>query len=298
MLKTKRRNETGIIVNRLTKSIVRRALREDLGVRGDVTTMATVPASQRNHAVIKAKSAGVIAGQRVAEEAFRQLDKSVKYSILSPDGSAVDAGMIIARISGPAAAILSGERTALNLLGRCCGIATAANEFVRAVAGTPAKICETRKTAPGLRYLDKASVVVGGGVNHRYALYDAFLIKENHVAAAGGITPAVAACRKSKAGGGKLRVMVEARNWEEYIEAFRAKPDRILLDNMTPVEIAACVAHRNTLMKPGEWNLDLEATGGINLENIRSYAETGVAFISIGGLTHSVKAMDLSLLIV
>jgi nicotinate-nucleotide pyrophosphorylase (carboxylating) len=284
-------------LNRVAKTIIRRALREDLGMRGDITSLATVPAEQKSSAVIIAKSPGVVAGQKIAEEVFKSLDKSIRYEAVISDGAQAEAGTVVARIKGRTQAILTGERTALNILGRCCGIATATRRYVEAVAGTGAKICETRKTAPGLRYLDKAAVVVGGGVNHRFALYDAFLIKENHVAAAGGIRKAIEACRASKTGGGRLKVMVEARDHEEFLEALRARPDRILLDNMTPEQIRECVEKSAKVRKSESARVELEATGGITLENVRSYAETGVDFISIGALTHSVKVMDLSLLL-
>ncbi|NQU04786.1 MAG: carboxylating nicotinate-nucleotide diphosphorylase, partial [Calditrichaeota bacterium] len=194
------------------------------------------------------------------------------------------------RIKGKLWAILVAERTALNILGRCCGIATLTDKYVKAVEGTEAKITETRKTAPGLRYLDKAAVLVGGGVNHRYALHDAFLIKENHIKGAGGIVEAISACKDFRAKWGRFRIMVEATGMDEYMLALSAEPERILLDNMTPNQLKACVDVSHA-------NIELEATGGITLDNIRSYAETGVDFISIGALTHSVKALDLSLLL-
>jgi nicotinate-nucleotide pyrophosphorylase (carboxylating) len=175
-------------------------------------------------------------------------------------------------------------------MGRCSGIATLTSTYVKAVEGTGAKITETRKTAPGLRYLDKAAVVTGGGINHRYALYDAFLIKENHIAAAGGIVPAIEACHAFRARHGRFRIMVEATSFDEYKLALSANPDRILLDNMTPEELVACAAEPHG-------DVELEATGGITLENVRCYAETGVDYISVGALTHSVKVLDLSLLV-
>jgi len=280
-------------VNRLVKAIIRRALTEDLGVRGDITTQATVPANQKSKAVIIAKSPGIIAGQAIACEVFKSLDKKVGYNPLVADGESVDSGTVVARISGPTAAILSGERSALNLLGRCSGIATLTGKYANLLKGTSARVCETRKTAPGLRFLDKASVRTGGGVNHRYALYDAFLIKENHVTAAGGIDKAIRACRESEWGRKKLKVMVEVRNQEEFVEALEARPDRIMFDNMTPQEISVCRQLISENDKPPE----LEATGGITLENLRAYGEAGVDFISIGALTHSVKVLDLSLLL-
>jgi nicotinate-nucleotide pyrophosphorylase (carboxylating) len=214
----------------------------------------------------------------------------MKYEILVPDGETAQPGAEIACIKGKTWVILAGERTALNILGRCSGIATLTRAFVDAVAGTGCKISETRKTAPGLRYLDKAAVKVGGGVNHRYALYDAFLIKENHVAAAGGIAKAIQACKTFREQQGRFRIMVETRDLNEYLEALAGKPDRILLDNMTPDELMECVA------VPHE-GIELEASGGITLSNVRSYAETGVHYVSVGALTHSVKALDLSLML-
>ncbi len=279
-----------IKLNRVAKAIIRRALREDLGKRGDITTRATVASDQQGEAVIIARSSGIIAGQRIAESVFKQVNHDIEYEILVPDGERAEPESEIARITGKIWAILVGERTALNLLGRCSGIATVTKEFVEAVDGTSTKITETRKTAPGLRYIDKAAVIVGGGVNHRYALHDAFLIKENHITAAGGIVEAIEACRKFRDKHGRFRIMVEATSMEEYQLALSAKPDRILLDNMKPDQLRACVevSHKN---------VELEATGGINIDNVRKYAETGVDFISIGALTHSVKVMDMSLLV-
>ena len=280
-----------IALNRVAKTIIRRALNEDLGQRGDITCRATIPTDARGEAVIVAKADGVIAGQRIAEAVFRELDKEMRYEILCADGEQVLKGTEVARVKGKTWVILAGERTALNILSRCSGIATLTRQFVEAVSGTNAKISETRKTAPGLRYLDKAAVKVGGGVNHRYALYDAFLIKENHIAAVGGdIRRAVHACREFAARHGRFRVMVEARTIEELRVAMEEKPDRVLLDNMTPEQIRSCVAIRTE-------GFELEASGGITLENVRKYAETGVDYISVGALTHSVKALDLSLLL-
>ncbi len=284
-------NPLEIRLNRVAKAIVRRALREDLGDRGDITTRATVPTKQEGKATIVAKDTGIVAGQRISEWVFESLEKNIHYKILVEDGELVEPKTEIAHISGKLWAILAGERTALNLMGRASGIATLTNRYVNEISGTSANITETRKTAPGLRYMDKAAVRTGGGVNHRYALYDAFLLKENHIAAIGGITAAINACREYSDKFGKYRVICEVENWDEYQEALTAKPDRILLDNMTPDQIRNCVQAR-------VGDIELEASGGITLENVRVYAEAGVDFISIGALTHSVKVMDLSLLIV
>ncbi len=312
------RNDMEIGLNRVAKAIIRRALREDLGKRGDITTRATIPTERVGEATITARSEGIVAGQRIAEGVFRALDRNIDYKTVVPDGDRVKEDDETTRIKGKLWAILAGERTALNFLGRCGGIATLTDRFVRAVEGTGVRISETRKTAPGLRYLDKAAVRAGGGVNHRYALYDAFLIKENHIAGVGGIREAIEACRRFADKHGRFRVMVEARNPDEFREAVAARPDRILLDNMTPDQVRACVDECNSIsgsadipvrvvassMKPGQQAVrathrpELETTGGITLENVREYALTGVDFISLGALTHSVKTLDLSLLVV
>lgn len=264
-------------------------MREDLGKRGDITSRATVPSDLKGEAVIVSRGNGIIAGQRIAEAVFNYFKEKVDYQVLVEDGEQVEAGSEIARLNGKLWMILAGERTALNLLGRCSGIATFTAAFVSAVAGTEVKITETRKTAPGLRYLDKASVLTGGGVNHRYALYDAFLIKENHIVAAGSIVEAIEACHRHREKYGKFRIMVEADTVEAFKSAVTASPDRILLDNMNPEQLRECV-------NVSHGNIELEATGNIHLDNVRKYAETGVDYISIGALTHSVKALDLSLL--
>lgn len=279
-----------ILCNRPAKVIIKRALKEDMRDRGDITTRATIPSAQTGKAVIIAKERGVIAGQAIAAAVFDELEKGVKYTALVNDGDFVEPGTEIASLKGKMWVIVAGERTALNILGRCCGIASLTRRYVDEVSGTACQITETRKTAPGLRYLDKASVLSGGGVNHRIGLYDAFLIKENHIAAIGGIREAILACKAFAAKHGKFPVMVEAEDFAEFQLAQSAAPDRILLDNMTPDQIRECVAARVE-------GILLEATGGITLENVMQYAETGVDLISIGALTHSVKALDLSLLV-
>ncbi|MFC2150874.1 carboxylating nicotinate-nucleotide diphosphorylase [Calditrichota bacterium] len=275
----------------MSKNLVKRCLQEDLRTRGDITTRATISTEQAGEAIIKAKAEGVIAGQNIARWVFESLDKKCQYGIEVEDGKEVKAGDVIARISGKTWVILVGERSALNIMGRSSGIATLTAQYVRAVDGTKAKISETRKTAPGLRYLDKEAVRVGGGVNHRKGLHDAFLIKENHIAAAGGISAAIVACREYREKWYRYRIIVEVRNMEEYREALEAKPERILLDNMTTEELRTCVevAHES---------VELEASGGVTLETVRGIAETGVDFISVGALTHSAGVLDLSLLIV
>lgn len=280
------------VVNRIFRNLVRRALREDLGVRGDITSQATIPAGHKSTAVIVAKASGIVAGQPVAQEVFRTLDKKLQYESVVPDSQRVETGQTIAELRGSTRSILAGERSALNILGRMSGIATLTGQFVEAVAGSGIKISETRKTAPGLRYLDKAAVRIGGGVNHRYALYDAFLIKENHIAAAGDIVKAIHACQDFRIGKTKRRfkVMVEVRNLEEFRLAQSAHPDRIMLDNFTSEGIVECLKYRLD-------GVEIEASGGINLQNISEFVKTCVNYISLGMLTHSVKNLDLSLLI-
>ena len=283
-------NKLAIHCNRVAKTIIRRALNEDMRKRGDITTRATVPTNQLGRARIISKSEGVISGQGVAAGVFEMLDKSTDYEIIVPDGENVEPNTVVARIKGKMWVILAGERTALNIMGRCSGIASLTNKYVTQVVDTPAKITETRKTAPGLRYLDKAAVISGGGVNHRYGLHDAFLIKENHITAIGGIREVILACKSFAEKHGEFRVMVEAEDFDQYLLALEANPDRILLDNMSPDLVKKCVDVRTG-------DTELEATGGITLANVREYGKTGVDYISIGALTHSVEVLDLSLLV-
>ena len=268
--------------------VVARALAEDVG-DGDVTTAATVPAGARGVAMITQKAPGVVFGLDVAEAAFRQAGgDDVVLERLSPEGVWQQPGTPILRITGPAAAILTGERTALNFLQRLSGVATLTARYVAAIEGTGARILDTRKTTPTLRALEKAAVVAGGGTSHRFGLFDMVLIKENHVAAAGGIGNAVRAAR-ALAGAG-IAIEVEAQTAGEVREALDAGAPRILLDNMTPDAmraIATEVAGR----------AELEASGNIDLTTVRAAAETGVDFISVGALTHSAPALDLSLIL-
>jgi len=280
-----------IYPSRVAKTIIKRALKEDFGKRGDLTCRAIIDSNLSGTAVITAKEKGVISGQLVAEEVFNEVAKDTNYEILCPDGSYVKPGNVIARIKGKVWTILSAERTALNILGRCSGISTLTRAYMDAIKDTEAVITDTRKTAPGLRYLDKAAVVVGGGVNHRYALHDAFLIKENHLMASDSIEDAIQSCQQFAAKHGRFKVMVEVENLSQFAEAARAKPDRILLDNMSITDILYCVGQNDN-------NIELEATGGITLANVHDYAKTGVDTISTGSLTHSVRNLDLSLILV
>lgn len=263
---------------------IQRALAEDIG-SGDVTTLSIVPAEARMAAQVIAKQAGVIAGLDVARATFQLIDERVIFSALAAEGQLVEPLQVVARLSGPARALLTGERTALNFVGRMSGIATLTRQFVDAVAGTRAVILDTRKTAPGLRMVDKLAVHRGGGQNHRIGLYDMILIKDNHIDFAGSLVEAV---RRARSAGTTLEIEVEARTLEDVRVALEAGVQRILLDNMTPELMRQAVEINNGRAK-------LEASGNVTLANIRQVAETGVDYISIGALTHSVKNFDVSL---
>ncbi|MDQ6800804.1 MAG: carboxylating nicotinate-nucleotide diphosphorylase [Acidobacteriota bacterium] len=263
-------------------AIVRRALDEDLP---DITSEAIFSPDDRGRARFLVKADGIIAGLAVAEATFKTIDRSANFSVRTKDGERVEAGAIIAEVSASVIALLSGERTALNLLQRASGIATGTRRYVDAISGTRAKIYDTRKTAPGLRALDKYAVLCGGGENHRIGLYDMFLIKNNHIDRAGSITAAVERIRRRNM---PQKIMVEVRNTAELEEALGTHPDCILLDNMTPADMRAAVGRVSGAVP-------LEASGGITFENIREIAETGVDRISVGALTHSVKALDISM---
>ncbi len=265
-------------------SSIERALREDIGP-GDATTDRIVPAEARLAGVILAKDSGVIAGLPVAESAFRLLDLGISFVGRATDGDRVTAGQTVAEISGPARAILTGERTALNFLGRMSGIATRTREFVNAVTGTKARILDTRKTAPNLRATDKLAVRLGGGVNHRFGLYDMIMIKDNHIDFAGSITEAV---RRARNHSGNLEIEVEARTLADVAECLDLGISWIMLDNMSLANMREAVA-----LVAGRARL--EASGNVSLENVRQIAETGVDFVSVGALTHSAKVFDVSL---
>jgi nicotinate-nucleotide pyrophosphorylase (carboxylating) len=271
-----------------TTELIARALEEDLGP-GDVTAEATVPAGLMASARILLKQPGVIFGIDVAEQVFRQAGVD-EFDRMAMEGHWHEGVPLdVALIHGPARAVLAGERVALNFLGHLSGISTLTARFVDAVAGTGARILDTRKTTPGLRLLEKQAVSWGGGLNHRIGLYDAVLIKENHIAVAGGLRQAVEACREARPG---LMVEVEAETTGQVEEAIAAGADRILLDNMNPQQLAEAVAIRDGAGAP-----ELEASGGIDLSNVRQVAEAGVDFISVGALTHSAPVLDFSLLV-
>jgi nicotinate-nucleotide pyrophosphorylase (carboxylating) len=267
------------------EELVRCALDEDIGA-GDVTSAATVPAGARARARITQKAPGVIYGLDAAELAFTLLDPQARCERLVEEGIWRESGAVLA-VEGSARALLAAERTALNFLQRLSGVATLAARCAEAVAGTGARVLDTRKTTPGLRALEKAAAAAGGATNHRAGLYDAVLIKENHIALAGGVARAVTLAREHAPG---LPIEVECRTPAEIDEALAAGAPRILLDNMTPDELRAAVDQV-------AGRAELEASGGITLERLRAHASSGVQFVSIGAMTHSAPALDLSLIL-
>lgn len=263
----------------------RQALEED-APWGDATSLAIVAADRAARAVVLAKAEGILAGMPMLEHVFRPLDPAVRIEPLVTDGARIRPGQALARLSGTARALLRGERVALNFLQHASGVATLTRRYVDACAGTRARIADTRKTLPGLRVLQKYAVRVGGGANHRFSLSDAILIKDNHVALAGGVGAAV---RLARAGAGHMRrIEVEVTDLAGLDEAIEAGADLILLDNMTPAQMAEAV-------RRAAGRALLEASGGVTLETVAAIAATGVDLISVGALTHSVRALDLSM---
>jgi nicotinate-nucleotide pyrophosphorylase (carboxylating) len=275
-------------LNVVTAELVRAALAEDVGT-GDVTTLATVAADARADALITQKAPGAIYGLDAAEAVFAQLDPDARFQRLVAEGEWREQGGPVLTISGRARALLTGERTALNFLTHLSGVATMAALAAREVQGTGAKVLDTRKTIPGLRLLEKAAVAAGGASNHRVGLYDAILIKENHIAAAGGIAQAIERARMAAPElAGALEV--EVRNPEEIEEALAAGAPRLLLDNMDAAQLRAAVAQV-------AGRAELEASGGVSLQTLRALADTGIEWVSMGALTHSAPALDLSLIV-
>lgn len=266
--------------------IIENALMEDIHT-GDITTLAVVRENRKMRARLKAKEAMMLAGIEVAARVFHILDPDITFTAHFSDGDLLDSGDMIAEIVGDASLLLQGERVALNLLQRMCGVATQTAQYVQAVTGTKARVVDTRKTTPGLRMLEKYAVRVGGGINHRTGLYDGVLIKENHIAAAGGITAAISRARAYIPH--TLKIEVETETLAEVGEALTAGADIIMLDNMDVTTMREAVA-----MIGGK--VLAEASGGVNLTTVREIAETGVDIISVGALTHSVRAMDISML--
>lgn len=282
--------------------LVKWALTEDVG-NGDITTLNTLKSGVGARAVIVVKERGVVAGLEVARIAFRELDSSLRFEELVADGASVEPGVAVARLFGSAGTILTGERTALNFLQRLSGVATLTRRFVDQVRGTGVTILDTRKTTPGMRYLEKYAVKLGGGENHRFALWDMYLVKDNHIRAAGGLTVAIDRIQRTRQ---DVPLEVEVESLTQLREALRPEVDRILVDNRTIEEV------RNAVEEVDRWCRDhppdprvmrrgarrrpeIEVSGGITLETVRPYAETGTDYISVGALTHSAPALNLSL---
>jgi nicotinate-nucleotide pyrophosphorylase (carboxylating) len=293
--------------------LIRRALAEDVG-SGDVTSLATIPATALAHARIIAKAPLVCVGLPLAERVLRSLDANASITLLAKDGDLVEKGRELLQIRARARAVLTAERTALNFLAHLSGIATLTYRFVERLAGTNAKIRDTRKTTPGLRMLEKYAVRMGGGTNHRIGLYDAILLKENHIALAGGVTAALGQAHayassqmksqettayeaiagpRTDSPNSSLPIQIEVRDERELREALEAGAESVLLDNMTPEAAGCCVKLARSLRR----DCVVEISGGITLENARAYAETGADFLSSGALTHSAPAADVSLLV-
>ena len=268
---------------------VRRALAEDLGRAGDITSTATIPPDATAKATIVARQSGVISGLPLAAEAFRQVAGGVSFDALVEDGGTALAGSSIARLDGPARAILAAERVALNFLGHMSGIASATAAFVESISGTGAKITGTRKTTPGLRALEKYAVQCGGGANHRFGLDDAILIKDNHIVIAGGIAEALD--RAKSAAGHLVKIEIEVDNLDQLVEAMKLAPDAVLFDNMPTDQLREAV-------RIVAGRAITEASGGVTIGSVRAIAETGVDLISSGWITHSAPSLDLALDIV
>ncbi len=268
--------------------VIMNALKEDIG-SGDITTSSLIPGNHESEAALRAKEDLVLAGLPFAERVFQLVDGNLQFRTFKKEGKRVRAGSIVAKIKGKTKGILLAERTALNLLQRMSGIATCTNNYVQAVKGLKVKIADTRKTAPGLRYFDKYAVRTGGGRNHRYGLYDGVLIKDNHIASVGGVGIAV---QRARSGAHHLlKVEVEAGTMSEVKSALKAGADIIMLDNMSVNKMKKAV-HEIRSQNP---SVTVEASGNIDLDNVRIVAETGVNLISVGALTHSAPAADLSL---
>jgi len=274
------------------EKLLSEAFSEDLGVAGDITTKTIFTQNPPAKAVIRAKESGVLSGAKLIKPAFHFLDKNCGVSVLKSDGELLENGTVVAEIEGNIHTILAAERTILNLLQRLSGIATATQTLAKKIAHTNAKLIDTRKTTPTLRFLEKEAVLHGGGSNHRFGLFDMILIKDTHVAAVGGPDKAVILARENaKKLGISAKIEVEVQNIEEFEKALSTNPDRIMLDNMSIADMNIAVLKRNSAAPL----VELEASGGINENTIAEIAETGVDFISVGALTHSVKSLDIHL---
>ena len=286
MTKSHHDNDLPPVPRNIVDQAVSAALAEDLGLAGDITTLATVPHGTTASAIIAARERGVVSGLALAEATFRILGDEVAFEPEASDGALISKGDVLARVSGCARSVLTGERVALNFLGRMSGIATLTRAYVNQVVGTSARIVDTRKTTPGLRALEKYAVRCGGGHNHRTGLFDAILIKDNHIAAAGGPLAAIRAAREHA--GHMVKIEIEVDTLEQLREILPLAPDAVLLDNMSTDELreAVAIAGGETL---------LEASGGVDLDSVRAIAESGVDIISVGALTHSAPVLDLGL---
>ncbi len=270
-----------------TLALVRAALAEDVG-EGDVTTESTIPAEHVSRGTIVAKERGVVAGLDVAAAVFAELPGDVSFERHVNDGARVEPGDAVATVAGPTRAILTGERVALNFLQHLSGVATTAASYAQRLAGSGTTVLDTRKTTPGMRALEKEAVRAGGCGNHRMGLWDMVLIKDNHIAAAGGIAGAVAAAREARP---DLKIEVEAKTLDEVARAVSAGADRVMLDNMSPEQMRDAIVLARAVESPPE----IEISGGVTDESLAAIAELGAEFVSVGALTHSVKALDLSL---
>ena len=287
----------------LALQLVKYALSEDVGT-GDITSHNTIKSGVKARAVIMLKEPGVLAGLDVARLTFREADPQLKFRPLAQDGTALQAGVAVAQVMGDAGSIIKAERTALNFLQRLSGVATLTRRFVERVAGTGVVVLDTRKTTPGLRFLEKYAVKAGGGENHRFALWDMYLVKDNHIRAAGGLTAAIDRIVRTRQA--DLLLEVEVESAEQLKEALRPEVDRILVDNRSVAEVRAAVAavdawcldhHVDSPRRPqgaARWP-EVEVSGGITLDNVAEYAATGVNYVSVGAITHSAPALDLSL---
>ncbi|CAN7144708.1 carboxylating nicotinate-nucleotide diphosphorylase [Paenibacillus sp. LjRoot56] len=272
----------------IVRKQIRLWLEEDIGT-GDVTTLTTIPLEQVSKGIIHVKEDGIVCGLRIAQEVFAVIDASLRFETKVVEGSSVNKGTILAEVEGNTRSILLGERLSLNLMQRLSGIATKTHEFVVALEGLPTRLVDTRKTTPGHRLLEKYAVRVGGGYNHRFGLYDAVMIKDNHIKGSGGITQAVQAARQNIPH--TMKIEVEVENFEQLHEALQAGADIIMLDNMAPAQMKEAVS----IIKSKAPHIVVEGSGSVTPQTIKAMAETGVDVISVGRLTYSVAALDISL---
>ncbi len=275
------------------RNLITLALAEDLGDLGDVTS-AAIFKNERGKAVIKSKAAGVLAGAYLLEPLFRHIDPDLSVETITHDGEALEPETRICLLEGRLRSILAGERLALNFLQRLSGIATQTRQLTTLIEGAHAQLLDTRKTTPLLRSLEKKAVLAGGGANHRYGLYDMILIKDTHVKAAGGVGNAIRKTRAYRASFPELAIEAEVQTLDEFYEAIEQRPDRIMLDNMNFETMRTCVEH----VRQNGLAVELEASGNVTAETIRNIAETGVDYISVGAITHSVAALDIHLVII